>query len=173
MELWKPLKYGKLDLSNRIAVSNKGRIKNIQTGTILKQNLIPGGYLGVVISLGHRKQCKSIRVHRAVAMMFCKGYKEGLEVNHIDGNKLNNVAENLEWCTSKYNTNHAIQIGLMKTKSKKIRCINNGKVFDSLKEAAEWCGVSNANNISACARNKYFCIGKDPVTKERVTWEFI
>lgn len=47
-------------------------------------------------------------VHTAVARAFCDGYSPELQVNHKDGNKANNVANNLEWITPKENTQHAI-----------------------------------------------------------------
>lgn len=40
---------------------------------------------------------KTIRVHREIALCFVPGYKEGLVVHHIDGNTLNDCADNLEW----------------------------------------------------------------------------
>lgn len=44
-------------------------------------------------------------MHRLVGKYFCEGYKEGLVVNHIDGNGLNNYYKNLEWVTQKENVN--------------------------------------------------------------------
>lgn len=51
-------------------------------------------------------------VHRLVAMAFVKGMVSGKEVNHIDGNKRNNAASNLEWVTKSENQLHAYKIGL-------------------------------------------------------------
>lgn len=55
---------------------------------------------------------KDVYIHRLVAKAFCpnpNGYKE---VNHIDGNKENNNAYNLEWCTRSQNNKHAYETGL-------------------------------------------------------------
>lgn len=64
------------------------------------------GYLSVV--LYNDGKPKGFRVHRLVAQAFipnpnCKPY-----INHIDGNRSNNVVTNLEWCTQKENVNHSI-----------------------------------------------------------------
>jgi len=50
---------------------------------------------------------RPIFVHRCVALAFCKGYEEGLHVNHKDGRKRNNRPENLEWVTNAENVRHA------------------------------------------------------------------
>ena len=66
-----------------------------------------------VVSCGSRGNKKAIRVHVAVAKLFVENPNELYEVNHIDGNKDNNVAENLEWCTHSYNMKHAVFTGLL------------------------------------------------------------
>lgn len=58
---------------------------------------------------------KTFRLHRLVLMAFnpIEGM-ENLEVNHIDGNKINNKLENLEWCTPSENQRHAFDTELQK-----------------------------------------------------------
>ena len=51
-------------------------------------------------------------VHRIVAKCFVPNPNGYLEVNHKDGIKTNNSAQNLEWCTRSENNRHAFQIGL-------------------------------------------------------------
>lgn len=56
---------------------------------------------------------KSYFRHRLVMLCFCPREDAcELQVNHIDGNKLNNSLSNLEWCTNQENRIHAVKIGL-------------------------------------------------------------
>ena len=60
-------------------------------------------------------------VHRLVAESFLSTEFGKDFVNHKDGNKHNNIVENLEWCTNEYNHDHATITGL-KAKGEKIKC---------------------------------------------------
>ena len=93
-------------------ISNLGRLRNAKTHKILKANKIGRGYLGVCVSLGSRNNHKMIRIHRAVAESFIPNPNNLPQVNHKDGNKLNNCVDNLEWCNNQYNSQHAWDNGL-------------------------------------------------------------
>lgn len=67
----------------------------------------------IVAKNGYRQ---SIKVHRIVAMAFVGNPHGHKEVNHKDGNKLNNDASNLEWVSRSENIKHAYSIGLMNNK---------------------------------------------------------
>ena len=115
-EIWKPMIYKDIDLSDRFFVSSKGNIYSLMSNRILKQTLNKStGYYAVCVSLGGRKNKKVIKIHIAVASTFVTGYRDGLVVNHKDGNKQNNDKDNLEWVTCKQNVIHAIKHGLKNT----------------------------------------------------------
>lgn len=61
-----------------------------------------------------KKDAKTINkyVHRMVAEVFIENPLNLMIVNHKDGNKLNNLTDNLEWCTTQQNTKHSIESGL-------------------------------------------------------------
>ena len=78
----------------------------------MKLSINNSGY--VQISLFQNGKRKPVLVHRLVAENFLKNKENKPYVNHIDGNKLNNKMDNLEWCTCQENINHAYQKGLRK-----------------------------------------------------------
>lgn len=62
---------------------------------------------------------KAFRFHRLVAKHFIPNPENKPEVNHIDGDKSNNKASNLEWCTPSENMRHAFKTGLRSHKGEK------------------------------------------------------
>jgi len=66
------------------------------------------------VGLNKNRVQKRFNVHRLVAIMFIPNPKNKPQVNHIDGNKLNNNVNNLEWCTSSENIQHSWDNGLSK-----------------------------------------------------------
>lgn len=130
-----------------IVVSDTGRVLSCRSGILqeLRPTRINTGYLRVTI--GHDKH---EFVHRLVAETFVRNPDPDrkIHVNHIDGNKCNNNAWNLEWCTRSENIEHAYRTGLSSWKVP-VRIVETGEVFASQKECAEAIhGSSNA--ISNC-----------------------
>lgn len=107
MEQWKVVP----GTDGAIEVSNEGRIKsNLRDGRILKATSDQKGYLRLRVTINRQKH--SYKVHRLVAQAFVDNPQGRPQVNHKDGNKQNNRAENLEWVTNKDNAHHAIRNGL-------------------------------------------------------------
>ena len=99
-------------------VSNLGNVRSVRYdhngqliySRLLKPAVKQRGYLGVVLC----KQSVTTNhlVHRLVATAFIPNPDNLPEVNHKDGNKLNAVVTNLEWCTGSDNLRHAYALGL-------------------------------------------------------------
>lgn len=68
------------------------------------------GYLKLTLSRNGKS--KQVSVHRLVALHYLPNPYQRDQVNHIDGNKLNNHVSNLEWVTPEKNINHALEVGL-------------------------------------------------------------
>ena len=174
MEIWKDIP----NYEGFYQVSNLGRIRSlnhsvltglknskevVKRGKIIKPNLCRG-YEKITLSKNNKRVSK--QVHRLVAEAFIPNPDNKPQINHINGIKIDNKIENLEWCTSKENVNHAIKTNLItrssleravksmieKNKKQVIQLDKEGKTiqeYSSLKEAEEKTSVK-AKNISAC-----------------------
>lgn len=113
-EIWKPV----VGYEGLYKVSNKGRVKGLRSGKILKSALNKKGYPMVVLSRNGKLLPQ--RVHRLVALTFIPNLNNYPIVNHINENKTDNRVENLEWCTNKYNCNYGTTIGrMLQTRTKR------------------------------------------------------
>lgn len=109
MEKWKEVQ----DTNGKILVSNMGRVRSLlRDDRILKSQSDKKGYQRISVTINSEK--RTYKVHRLVAMAFVENPDGKTQVNHIDGNKKNNCASNLEWCSGKENCHHAIANGLWK-----------------------------------------------------------
>lgn len=101
---FKPLK----DYPNLYFIDDKGNLSNGRK--LLKPYVINSGYKAYRVNVkGVRK---SYLIHRLVAEAFVPNPNNYPIVNHIDGDKLNNEATNLEWCTNSHNILEARRLGL-------------------------------------------------------------
>ena len=97
---------------SKYIISTKGVVKNTKTGLILKLSIGKNGYR--FASLWHKNNEYREYLHRLLAKAFILNPDpiHKTQVNHIDGNKLNNNLNNLEWCTLIENVQHAARTGL-------------------------------------------------------------
>lgn len=109
---WRPIK----NFEGLYEVSNTGLIKSLHCGKekILKQVIRSNNYPYYFIGLLKNGERKYFAVHRLVAQAFISNPNNYEQVDHLDGNKLNNNVDNLEWVTPKENTNRAWNKGLAK-----------------------------------------------------------
>lgn len=109
-EEWKPI----IDFSKIYEISSEGRVRNIITGKILKNQFSKQtGYFQVHL---YGNIIKRWNIHSLVANHFLGMWYMGKVINHKDGNKLNNFVENLEWVTQKENIQHSIRMGMTNQK---------------------------------------------------------
>lgn len=119
-EVWLPIK----GFGDRYSVSNLGRVKSSdmvmnnphgtktkKKGRILVPNKDAKGY--GIVALCFNGYRKTYKVHRLVAIHFIPNTYNKEQVNHLNGIKLDNRAENLEWCTNRENIIHAYSNGLV------------------------------------------------------------
>lgn len=126
-EIWKDIK----ETEGYYQISNYGRVKSVSrfhktkdTGyyskeKILKPSMDTRGYLQVQIrkpeGFNTSNGYKTKRIHQMVAEAFIPNPNNYPVINHKDGVKSNNYVENLEWCSQKYNIQHAFKNGLNKS----------------------------------------------------------
>ena len=120
-------------------ISNYGDIFSIKKNKVVKSNINKKGYVSVCLTKDKKEHYKLI--HRLVAEAFL-GKNEGLQVNHINGNKSDNFVGNLEWCTSSENISHAYKVLNKRAPLEKyVLNIETGIFYDSAKEAAKYTNI--------------------------------
>lgn len=159
------------DYEGLYQVSNFGRVRSLglrnknannERIKLLKPGVTGIGYNMITLCNGKLKQKL---VHRLVAQAFIPNTKNYPIINHIDGNKLNNKVNNLEWCTQKQNIQHSFKNGLQISKLKggtippvKIKQydLDNNfiKEWDSMTKIQKELGISTAL-IWKCCRGIY------------------
>lgn len=101
-------------------IDKNGNVLSVKRKYVTKSYILPikigrGGYLQV--SLTKSSNRISFYIHRLLAQTFIPNPENKPQVNHKDGNKLNNSLSNLEWVTCRENTIHAHLVGLSMVKS--------------------------------------------------------
>ena len=173
MEIWRVI-YG---FENYYEVSNLGKIRSVDRcvfhktslllnlkGKSIKPHLNKNGYLFVNITKKSKAFNKS--VHRLVAESFLDNPHDKKDVNHIDGNKLNNEVTNLEWATRSENLIHAYNIGL-KDKGEK-HC--NSKLTE-----IQVLEIRSFNNVSQTELAIKYKVSRKCISKilNRETWKHV
>jgi hypothetical protein len=128
-----------------LEVYKDGKVYSRLANRFLKLSLNLHGYYFVSSRFNGKK--KNIYVHRLVATEYQINPLKKQCVNHIDGVKTNNNANNLEWCTHKENVNHAILNGLFKNNS---RSITDKKINILMSQVKPW---SRDFGLSVIAKN--------------------
>lgn len=168
MEKWKDIK----GYEGLYQVSTLGRVRSLPRkdprghqlkGKYLKPRKDTHGYFRVCLSKDGIVCYKGI--HRLVAEAFIDNPHNYPQVNHKDEHPTNNRADNLEWCTAKYNSNYGnhcqrisearkgqprseMAIELFRHKlMKKVQCVETGQIFESLKSAEEFIQTTTVHHV--------------------------
>lgn len=159
-EIWKPIK----SFEDYYEVSNLGNVRS-KTRITNDGKVIKGQSLSISISrystvqLYKCNKATNYMVHRLVAQAFVPNPNNLKEVNHIDGNRLNNNADNLEWCTSRQNMLHSVKAGLrQKSYRRPVKCIETQEVFPSLSAAGRFVHT-DATRITESIQTHSCCKG--------------
>jgi hypothetical protein len=107
--LYQASSFGRIRSIDRKILCKDGRSKLIK-GTTLTPTKTKHGYLALALCCNGVPQTHT--VHKLVSRAFLGFRPEQMQVNHLDGNKSNNAASNLEYCTPSENTRHAFRTGL-------------------------------------------------------------
>ena len=146
-DFWKPIK----DYPH-LLISRTGRVWSTTYDKELRPHLTNRGYLRV--SLSKDKTVKNGSVHRLVAEAFIPNPDNLPCVDHIDGNKLNNRVENLQWISTSNNMRKACKgKGKLGTPIP-IICVETGKIYRSQKEAAAALKIPSAI-VSSLVKGEY------------------
>ena len=146
-------------------VDSDGYVLSKRFGTPLKYSINMHGYAMVNLMINGKR--KGLAVHTAVARTFLNGYQDGLQVNHKDGNKLNNNLDNLEWVTGSENMQHAVNVlG---------KCINNHNGNAKGVQAIDKDGniVYDYDSIAECAKHIALEINQDYRHIENFIWRVL
>lgn len=161
---------GEILSCERLVREHSGKAKHIKEHLKL-QSIDAKGYH--TVSLYKDGVEKIYLVHRLVASAFVPNPDDLPQVNHEDGNKHNNCASNLKWVTPSQNIEHAHNLGLIKkpttghiqrmseasarARSIPVKCTDDGRVFSSMKDAAEYYNVSISSVNDSLRDGKSHC----------------
>lgn len=159
--MWKTMIY-QGNSYNNFEISDFGELRNKKTNTIYKTNLVGREYCAVSVSLGSRKNKKCIKIHKAVAETFIPNPNNCPQVNHKDGNKLNNCVDNLEWCSREVNINHAFEHGLISHSCEKN---SNAKLNKEMVKFIRTNCVLGSKSLGFRALAKKFNVDKSTIRK--------
>lgn len=191
-EIWKDIE----GFEGRYQISNMGRVKSLSRVVyhrasnrttsfermiperIMKTHISNSGYM--FVTLREKNVSFGKFVHRLVADAFIlnpNGYKE---VNHKDENKLNNNADNLEWCTPSYNMRYGEmavirQRGNIRNRKPIIQMTMGGKFvrkYKSIKEMHRITGINSEGVSRMCRGMKTYRNGRSLISVGGYLWRF-
>lgn len=176
-EIWRGVIYQGKDYSDFYEVSPLGNLRNAKTKRLVKTHVNHQGYLYYVGSLGKRGVQKAFRIHKCVAETFISNPESLSDVNHIDGDKTNNVVTNLEWCTHTENLRHCVDVlGKLKNNTKGVVAKDkSGEIiysFDSIKDASQYIATKKGQHVGWVSRSIMRVMKGNRKTYDGLIWEY-
>ena len=161
-EIWKPV----VGYEGLYEVSNMGRVKSLPNVTNKKTRLMKlytsKRYGYVTVQLSSKGITKGYFVHRLVMKAFTDyrvdGYDQFFQIDHINCDKTDNRLENLEVVSQYENNRRYHQKHTPNYKTRKVICLDDGEVYDSVKSAAESVGshvLMGVVNVCKGVRSQY------------------
>ena len=158
METWKDV----VGYEGLYQVSDAGRVRSLDrvdrfgrthVGRILRPTVQRNGY--IFVNLSDRGRQKHALIHRLVAECFVENVHCFNEVNHINEDKADNSASNLEWCVHKYNMNYGTaRARTAKAQGRKVHKLSlDGEVLnesESVRAAARAIGHNHKDIYNVC-----------------------
>lgn len=156
---------GRVKSLPRQFISGNGRVHN--SDEIIMSYILRNGYPMVLLSKNGVKKSKSI--HRLVAKMFVPNPNNYPIVNHKDQSRDNNVVDNLEWCTYKYNVNYGNAIDRRsESRCKPVEQLTlNGDVV------REYPSLISTKEFGFCPKGVSKCCREILKTHSKYKWRFI
>ena len=163
-EIWKDIE----GYEGLYQVSNIGRVKSLTTSNLKVLTLFKNSYHKLVL-YKHNKQ-STCYIHQLVAKAFIPNPDHKIAINHIDGNKLNNNVNNLEWVTALENITHAIKHDLFNNNGELNGC---SKLTES--QVLEIDNLLKSKNLSQEKIAKLFNVSGATIhnIKYRKKWKYL
>jgi len=169
-------------------VSNLGRVKSLQRKGVTKEYILKplitkAGYHRVALLKNNKP--KFFTIHRLLMLAFVPNLQNKDQINHIDGDKSNNVPDNLEWCNCLENRRHATEVLLVhcgeNCKTSKLKEDQVLQIYNYAKEGVPGNYIARKFNVDLCTissiRNskswKYLKLEPLPETNTRINIEKI
>lgn len=154
----------------KYSITEDGQVWSHLTNKFMTQQLKKGYYC---VHLSFNGSNAYRQVHRLVALTYVPNPdpERFNIVNHKDENPLNNHYTNLEWCDVAYNTNFGTRNQRVKESNQNtlkqgytVRCIETGKIYQSIREASRQTGIDAGNIRRVCGKNG---------TAGKLHWEYL
>ena len=152
-EIWKDIPH----YEGLYLVSNYGRVFSLRKKKVMANCMNNDGYYQLTLWNKNSKK-RTERVNRLVALAFVPNPNKYPEVNHLNGVRTDNRAENLEWCTHSENNHYKTVLNTTYKTSKPIICIETGEKFGTFGEASRVNGGHTSNIRKSAQSDGYYSV---------------